>query len=421
MASTKYLSTELRSKNPLRRIVEKSRDKKVLSGLSFAFADHLSYLNPVHWDSVAQYGGVFLSRPYLSTLDDGGVVGAKMRYGIIYREQHPVGCFATQTLDITGDQLVQDPALLSKEDRAQLSLKKLNLKALKRVHRRVTICGNPVSWGMDGFAFDPAEDAPTMWRALAEGLYRLRRADKVYGQTDYVMVKDLPESVREEGAAFATHSYRPLDTEPNMVLTVDPTWSGMEDYLASLTAKYRKAARNVLKSVEKAGATLAPIENPQERTEELHELYQEVAARANVRLAALSPTYLPNLHTRLGGDRFATLGLEASDGTLLGYVTVIRDGNTAVGYFMGVSYEASEKIPVYHRLLFAVIEQALTWKCSRISFGRTALEAKARLGCQPESIFVWVRHRTPLLNIVIRQLLKAVPHDEAPDRNPFKE
>jgi hypothetical protein len=31
-------------------------------------------------------------------------------------------------------------------------------------------------------------------------------------------------------------SYRPLETEPNMVLDIPPSWRGYDDYLAGLTA-----------------------------------------------------------------------------------------------------------------------------------------------------------------------------------------
>jgi hypothetical protein len=33
---------------------------------------------------------------------------------------------------------------------------------------------------------------------------------------------------------------------------------------------------------------------------------------------------------------------------------------------------------------------------------------------------VSLRHRVPLMNLIVRHALTAVPHDEAPDRNPFK-
>jgi hypothetical protein len=33
---------------------------------------------------------------------------------------------------------------------------------------------------------------------------------------------------------------------------------------------------------------------------------------------------------------------------------------------------------------------------------------------------VWIRHRVPALNWLVRGMIDAVPHAEAPARNPFK-
>ena len=55
-----------------------------------------------------------------------------------------------------------------------------------------------------------------------------------------------------------------------------------------------------------------------------------------------------------------------------------------------------------------------------MSFGRTALEPKARLGCKPEETIVWARHRHPFLNQLLQPMLKLVEHDDAPDVEPFK-
>jgi len=37
-----------------------------------------------------------------------------------------------------------------------------------------------------------------------------------------------------------------------------------------------------------------------------------------------------------------------------------------------------------------------------------------------ENMSVWLRHRVPALNWVLRGLLGGIPHAEAPERNPFK-
>ena len=100
---------------------------------------------------------------------------------------------------------------------------------------------------------------------------------------------------------------------------------------------------------------------------------------------------------------------------------MIRDGDIAIGFYLGMDYDENEQLPIYHALLLSVIEKAIQWRCKTISFGRTALEAKSRLGCQPETTTVWIRHRVPLLNLMVQQILKNVHHQEPPQRNPFKE
>jgi hypothetical protein len=75
---------------------------------------------------------------------------------------------------------------------------------------------------------------------------------------------------------------------------------------------------------------------------------------------------------------------------------------------------------LYLRLLHAPIADAIDWRCARLSLGRTALEPKAGLGARPEPMAIWLRHRVPAINWMLRGVLGAVPHAEAPERNPFK-
>jgi predicted N-acyltransferase len=241
----------------------------------------------------------------------------------------------------------------------------------------------------------------------------------LHGQIDYVLLKDLPDGLNRTAEALGRFSYRPLETEPEMMLALSPQWRSFDDYLVHLNKKYRKAALDVFGTLDAAGVVVRPLRDLDERVERMHELYHAVAARAQVRLAELPAGYFAVLARSLGDERFVVLGAEQAD-RLIAFVSVIRDGQTAVGYYLGLDYAANAELPVYHRMLYAVIEQSIRWGCSQVSFGRTALEAKARLGCQPVPTFVWVRHRVPLLNLVVRQLLKFVPHDAPPVRNPFR-
>jgi hypothetical protein len=144
-----------------------------------------------------------------------------------------------------------------------------------------------------------------------------------------------------------------------------------------------------------------------------------VHKNASVRLVTLAESYLPQLALALGDDFRCTVIRRGEQ--ILGFVTTIRDGDTAIAYYIGFDRgAAAEGLPIYLRLLHATIADAIGWGCKSLSLGRTALEPKAALGAKPEPMSVWLRHRVPALNWIVRGLLGAVPHEEAPERNPFK-
>lgn len=139
-------------------------------------------------------------------------------------------------------------------------------------------------------------------------------------------------------------------------------------------------------------------------------------------LVTLNPHYLPALALEFG-DQFVTSALRANDGRLVGFVTTMRDGEGAIAYYIGFDRQlASAGVPLYLRLLQAVVEDAIAMRASCISFGRTALDPKARLGAAPRPIRCFVAHRIEPLNVAVRALIEAMPEpDLPPERNPFRE
>ncbi|MCA9710930.1 MAG: GNAT family N-acetyltransferase, partial [Myxococcales bacterium] len=199
----------------------------------------------------------------------------------------------------------------------------------------------------------------------------------------------------------------------------DPPCRSFDDYLSRLTSKYRSKIKKIGKTLEKAGyrvervADLAPIE------EQLHALYLQVESRAAVRLATIRRGYFTAMQAALG-DRFVCSVIR-SDQAIAGFVTTVIDGPEAIGYYVGVDYAINAELPVYLRLLQLVIADGTAAGCTRISLGRTALEPKANLGAKPVDAHVWMRHRVPAFNFVLRELFPMIPVDEAPERSPLKE
>lgn len=398
---------------PLKKLVDKARDlreghraRRRPTGFGFALADSVEYLDAARWDELTAPHSLFLSREYLRVLEEAGPENLRQRYAMIFRGREAVAAVAAQCVAVSAARVRKEP----RHERLAA--------ALERVRERMLVCGNLMSWGMHGVALADGEDPSEIWPAVAEALYRLRRADKLSGDADLVMVKDITDETAAGAEALSKFSYRPLETDPDMVLEISPRWASYEDYLAGLNSRYRKAARQIEKDVAAAGCRVEELGDVEGQAETLHALYMQTHRNARLRLVTLPPAFIPSLAARLGGRMRCTVVRREEQ--MLGFVTTVRDGETAVGYYIGFDREANARFPVYFRLLQAVVADAIALGCRRLSLGRTALEPKARLGARPVPMRVWIRHRIPALNVVVRALLHTVSHDEAPERNPFK-
>jgi hypothetical protein len=408
-------------KRSIRELQERHRDRHRPTGFGFVFADRVDYLDPERWDSVTRSGSIFLSRDVLRVVERHGPENIQPRYAIIFRGDKAVAALAAQVVTITGERLKPDEGGARPKSDSKLLRRILRPAvnvATANIRERMIVAGNLLSWGFHGIGFLREEEPTALWSGVAEALYRIRRAERLTGQMNFVMVKDVTPN---EAGLEALHrfSYRPMETEPNMVLKIEPSWRSYDDYLAALDAKYRRNAKEQVKKLAAAGCVVEQLAELEAHAVRLHELYLAVHGNAAVRLVTLPPTYLPAL-AGAAGQNFRCIVIRRGD-EILGFVTAIRDGETALGYYIGFDREAAATgLPLYLQLLHATIASAIEWRCKSLSLGRTALEPKAALGAKPEPMSVWLRHRVSAFNWIFRGLLGGVPHAEAPERNPFK-
>jgi hypothetical protein len=410
-----------RLKSTISHLRKRHQDRHRPTGFGFVFADRITYLDPVRWDLITDKGSLFLRRDVLQTIEEHGPENIKPRYSIIFQAEKPVAVIAAQVVHVTGAHL--KPGRQKQVNKAGRPLVQRVLgpalrAATATINERMLVAGNLLSWGFHGIAFASNENPQQIWPGVAEALYRIRRAERLTGQTNFVMVKDVTV---DQGSleALRRFRYRSMETEPNMVLTIDPGWRSYDDYLAALDAKYRRNAKDQAKKLAAAGCTVEPLTDLHPHAARLHELYIAVHNNAAVRLVTVPQAYLPSL-ARTAKERFRCTIVRKGD-HLLGFVTTLHDGDTAVAYYIGFDRTAAASgLPLYLRLLHATVGDAIAWRCKRLSLGRTALEPKAALGAKPETMSVWLRHRVPAFNWLFRGLLDGVPHAEAPERNPFK-
>jgi hypothetical protein len=400
----------------VRKAQARHRQRHRPSGFSFALFDRIGMARPDHWDALVAGHSVCLSRAFLETLERHAPDNLRPHYALVYRDGAPVAAISAQSLEISA-------AALPRPHPEHPELDRLARRSLARIHDRILVCGNLLSWGPHGVAFAPQGDPVEAWPAVAEALYRIRRADKLLGETGLVMVKDLTAAQAGAQEDLRRFSYRPFETEPNMVLDLKPGWTSFEAYLKDMKSDYRSGIKKQLRDIEQAGLEVARLdaEGVAAHGREIHDLYLQVHDRQKLRLVTLTPGWIPALAARFGADFRTAVIRPQGGGPLVGFVTTLKDGDGAIGYYIGFDRKSAEHAPLYLRLLYALVEDAIAMGATRVSLGRTALQPKAKLGAKPEPMFCLLRHRIQAMNLVVASLLRTLPDpEEPPERNPFK-
>jgi predicted N-acyltransferase len=388
--------------------LEERRRLRSRSAFQIAIADRFAQLNAEHWRSVTHRGSFFHSAEYQRGFERMRPPNIEPRYALISEGDRPVAtvCMQIARMDLTH---------VGRSGR-----KRVLAKLRRQLEQRVLVCGNLMAYGLHGVCIAEGADRPAVWQAVAEVLYRVRRAEKLAGTTDVVLVKDLDAAAMAESSVLKKLSYGAVPTEPNMVLQVDAAWRSHEDYLNSLVSKSRSDIKRLFRKFADAGCAVERLVDVATHQDTLQALYLQVHGNARFRPFTLPASYWPALGAA-GGEN-VVMHVARRDERIIGFVLTLKDGETAFAYHIGFDRAAAEGgIPVYLRLLHASLEQAIAFGCRRVAFGRTALEPKARMGCIPEPTYIWARHRHPMLNQLVQPLLRLVEAEQAPAITPFRE
>jgi hypothetical protein len=355
-----------------------------------------------------------------------GPANLQPRYGIAFRDGRPALAVSAQRLDLPADRLFSFLGPLAGSAVARLRLRaaltprqRAALSLLRQHGARALVCGSAVSCGPEGVVFGRDEEESAMWPTVLDVLERMRETDDLYGATDVVLIKDLPAKAGPAEGMLASGGYRPIENEPDMVLELDPSWKTRQDYLSGMSSRYRRPFEKTLRRVEDAGFRIEHLTDAAGCADEMHELYLHVQRRARWRPVAVRASFFPMLLQELG-DAVRCMVLREPAGRMAGFVTILRDRDTTVGYLMGYDPEINRRVPVYLRLLQLVVEEGLRSRCRFVSLGRTALDPKARLGAEPVPLKLWIHHGYPALHEAVQRWLRRTLFERVPARHPFR-
>jgi predicted N-acyltransferase len=371
--------------------------------VQFAVSERIDHLDAHTWDALTHNSSVFMRRPFLKAFEAAAPHNVSPRYALMYERHRAIAALVLQVVQFKGRHAIANTMPLG--SMAQL------------MEERAVVLGNLAAWGETGLVVAPGADASLVWSEALKLVDRLRRFEKSEGPVNISFVRDA--STFENEKTLRRHGYQRAPSGPDMLMNVNPAWQSFDDYLTSLASKRRRAIRKTFEDLDALGYLTVPLslEALQAQHTRLDALYGQVWANADVRPLRLSGQFFVELKRNLGGD-CSVVGL-GRNGRLDAFGVCLRSGSFCTGYYLG--FDKTVDAPLYLRLLVAIVEQGIAWKCARISMGRTAEQPKSRLGAVPGGAGLWVKHRTPPVNWAVSAILGSLDHPDLQTNRVFKD
>lgn len=233
-----------------------------------------------------------------------------------------------------------------------------------------------------------------------------------------VLVKDVQQPIM---VYFQHHApqYFLLRNDISMEMKIAPSWNALEDYEAALKHKYGQRFRKIRQSLN--GATIKELsaEEVFAHREVLYSLYLQVCERQPVRLGLINAAYLPTLKKE---NSNLHIWLVEYNQKPIAFFSAWSQETVLDMFYIGLDYTCNDSLQLYFNLLFFGLEQAIILGKKKLILGRTALEAKARVGCEPRYLSTYLFIKNGGLRWLVNQSWNHFsPAEEVwENRHPFK-
>lgn len=290
----------------------------------------------------------------------------------------------------------------------------------RRFASRILFIGNNTLTGQNAYLLTGEISETEALSLMREALHGLK---KHYGEQgkriNLLAVKDFNDGEWPDFESAGFKDYYKFCTQPNMIFTIDAAWENADDYLKAMNTKYRTQHNRARKKGEGIIKQKFSIGDIIEHRSRIHELYMTVADKA-----AFNTFYLPEEHFEIMKrelkENFRFYGYFQDD-SLVGFSTLIKNGNDMDTYFLGYDEGIQKEKMLYLNMLYDMVAYAIKKRFKRVIFARSAMEIKSSVGAQAEPVYGIIKHTNPLLDRYMERLFTYFdPKVEWRERNPFK-
>ncbi|MGB0840149.1 MAG: GNAT family N-acetyltransferase [Chitinophagales bacterium] len=365
-----------------------------------------------------------LSQNYFSNLENTLQDEFKFRYAVFSSETNIVGLAFFQIIQVEGN-LLNDreikPKANTETSSSWVDYGKDKMRNLFNAYKfRMLICGNTLMTGARNFFYNSdCLNDELAFEYLNKAIEKIKQQARSAGHPiSLVMVKDFESSQLPHAKQLAKYGFHEVQGQPNMVMNIRPEWQTYDDYLASMSSKYRVRAKKMRKKAAKLYKKELDLNEMQIFEEQIYHLYQEVASKAELNLTYLNKTYF-TAQKQAFGDQFHVIGYFLED-KLVAFICNYVDGQHVESHFVGYDYSLNRPYALYNNILYDIVELGINRGVQQISFGRTSSEIKSTVGAVGLHLNSFVRHKNMVFNAVLNRIINQLRADEWTPRNPFK-
>lgn len=181
---------------------------------------------------------------------------------------------------------------------------------------------------------------------------------------------------------------------------VGTAYGSFDDYLAAMRAPYRRRARQTLKRSREL--TVEHRTQFAELAGDLAALWQATYRRAR---EFRRERFTDAVFRAMSAVPEASVLLtRRADGTIASFALLLDDHPWLLFLQCGFHESAGREEGAYFRLLYEIVRHAIENGYDRAELGMTTIEPKLDVGAVPVPLFVWARHRAPLLQGALQRL-----------------
>jgi hypothetical protein len=369
---------------------------------------------------VLQGSSVFFQPAYFKALENAEFAGFSFFYGKIYKGERLAGLIYFQLIDLSfvkiGSVIHTEPygkfmKLVSEKITRSLLGNKGDRKHFLLVNGNMCVSGN--------FGIHMLDEFNSVLPAIYDKILEAAEATvSKFGELSVTIVKDFHFNADVLSKILTSRNFIRFIMDPVMTLGMEPHWNNFEDYLSSLSSKYRLRAVTVMERLDGMELRELDVNELELHIERMEFLYHSVVNKSPIRIIQPDMNYLIQLKKYM--KEVFIVKAWFKDNQPVAFFTAFNFNGVTEAHHIGMDYQLNKANSFYQNILYGLIQVAIDNKSKFLDYGRTAMEMKSTVGALPENYAAYIKINNRVLNHLIKPFLPSAPPSDWVQRDPFK-